>query len=98
KVYVYAGADGRVLHELAGDPARDRFFGWPVADAGDVDGDGTPDILAAVDGAARGVAVVSGRTGAELLRLASGLSLDAGLGGLGDIDGDGRGDVLVSTQ
>lgn len=94
KVYVYSGADGRVLHEFEGDPAQDFSFGWPVGAAGDVDGDGAPDIMAATRD---GVVVLSGRTGARLLRLASGRATEATLAALGDTDGDGHDDMLVTT-
>jgi len=94
KVYVYSGADGRTLREVAGDPARDIFFGWPVRDAGDVDADGTPDFAATTR---TDVVVVSGRTGGEVWRATVGFATDAGLGRLGDTDRDGRDDLLVST-
>ncbi|HZM00862.1 MAG TPA: VCBS repeat-containing protein, partial [Planctomycetota bacterium] len=79
------------------------LFGWAVAGAGDVDGDGVPDVLvgepgsAPVPGEAR---LFSGLTGALLQELNGG-SRDSwdGFGfavaGAGDLDGDGRADYLV---
>jgi hypothetical protein len=42
---VLSGADGSVLVSAFGNLAGDRF-GTSVSDAGDVDGDGTPDWMA----------------------------------------------------
>lgn len=93
-VYVHSGADGRLLRKVSGDPSRDAFFGWPVRDAGDVDGDGTPDFVASARSA---VVAVSGRTGSEIWRVTFGSATDAALGSLGDTDQDGHDDVLVSS-
>ena len=41
---LYSGADGALLRELHGDEAGDRF-GEAVAGAGDVNGDGVPDVV-----------------------------------------------------
>ena len=41
---LYSGVDGSVLHEWHGSGAYD-YFGWSVADAGDVNGDGFSDLI-----------------------------------------------------
>lgn len=69
--------------------------GRVVAAAGDIDGDGTPDVL--VGSALQSVRILSGRTGA-LLGVAR--NPDFGtftLAGIGDFDGDGRQDFAVGN-
>ena len=68
---VYSGATGTELFELVGETSQGEF-GFAVTDAGDVNGDGVPDVAVGADvapvtglGAAGKVRVASGRT--ELL-------------------------------
>ncbi len=103
--FVLSGRDGAVIRVFRGAQAGDRL-GSIVAAAGDVDGDGTPDLLLGIpadDGAAidaGAVEVRSGSDGALLLvwrGTKSGEFLQAGAG-VGDVDGDGYDDVLVGSS
>lgn len=107
RVLVLAGADGALLHEFLGDASGDRF-GHAVSGAGDLDGDGVPDVLVGAPGG-RHVRAFSGASGAILWSATQtrpedsfqyGLIPDkARFGwavcGLGDQNGDGRDDVAV---
>lgn len=44
EVYVFSGMTGSLIHNFGG-TALDQMFGLSVADAGDVDGDGTHDVV-----------------------------------------------------
>jgi len=97
-------AQGTVIQEWLGDATGDEF-GFAVDGAGDVDGDGVPDVIIGADrdddaatDAGR-VSVYSGRTGLLLHRWdGSGTSafLGADVAGVGDVDQDGFDDVLFS--
>ncbi len=103
-VYVYSGANGDLIHRIQGDPET-ATLGGAVASAGDVNGDGVPDIIVgAVAASPPGLAGVGsvlvyfGVTGSPLLRING---LDAGeafgelVAGAGDVNGDGVPDILV---
>ncbi len=103
--YVFSGATGGLIHSFAGRSEEDQF-GNSVSGAGDVDGDGTPDLVigainddyAGLDGGA--VTVFSGATGetlAYLPALEPGGSVGANVQEAGDVDGDGLGDFLVGA-
>ena len=101
---VYSGADGALLRSYVGVATGDRF-GHALACAGDVDGDGVPDVLIGApqaDGAganAGRASVFSGADGSLLFAFEGGPFDQAGLSvaGVGDVDGDGRPDVLVGV-
>jgi len=99
---VFSGRDGRVLCTFAGDSAFDSL-GAAVAGAGDVDGDGTPDVLVGAprgEPAAGSAQVYSGRSGALLMTFSgagAGERFGQSVCGIGDADGDGRGDLAIGA-
>ena len=105
-VYVYSGADGSLLRRIQGLGGGDHL-GFGSSAAGDVDGDGLVDVIAAADeddlpgmsnaGSARIMSVVSG----QVIRTHEGTQSGALFGwstaALGDCDGDGRDDYAISA-
>ncbi|MEO1512514.1 MAG: integrin alpha, partial [Planctomycetota bacterium] len=105
-VEVYSGADGSPLLTVTAPVLNQGFFGAAVADAGDVDDDGTPDLLvgAPFDGQLDAVAgrafVISGADGAVIREYEpSGAQEEFGAGtaNAGDIDGDGADDHIIGA-
>jgi hypothetical protein len=111
RVQVLSGASGALLLQAAGDSAGDRF-GWSLAAAGDLDGDGVPDLaVGAFDdsqplpgsGSVRVLSLASGATLLELGGLQAHDHLGASLAAPGDADLDGvpdlaAGGVLIDAQ
>jgi hypothetical protein len=105
RVYVHSGADGRRLLALTGDAAGEGFGTSPSV-AGDVDGDGRPDLIigswqysAAAIGAGR-ASLYSGKDGRLLQTYTCRTPGDAfgfDAVGLGDVDGDGAVDFLITA-
>ena len=104
-VYVFSGAGGSLIYELAGAAAGDGF-GFAVAAVGDVNADTIQDVAvgapfndAGGDGAGR-VYIYSGPDGA-LIDTYTGEAPGDGFGtsvaAAGDVDGDGFDDVLVGA-
>lgn len=104
EAFVYSGSTFQLMHVNEGRrPAA--FFGWEVADAGDLDHDQVPDYAV---GAIRGglildhgaVRVFSGATGLEIYTV-DGLGFGGDFGRsfdfLDDLDGDGCDDLLVGA-
>ncbi|HEX9792896.1 MAG TPA: VCBS repeat-containing protein [Planctomycetota bacterium] len=105
EVRVLSGRDGFTLFVFAGG-ARGDAFGQSVTPAGDVDGDGRPDLAVGAvghDGSGSdlgAVFVFSGASGAELLRLegaAPGGMFGAAVAAVGDVNRDGRTDLAVGA-
>ena len=104
KVCVFSGASGGLIRTVNGDPAHPNGqFGGTLASAGDMDGDGVPDLIvgARESGFGNGYAqVISGMTGTVHLTV-TGPSFDSRFGcdvdRTGDIDGDGIDDFIVGA-
>lgn len=100
--YVHSGANGSLLYRFDGDPVAFYQMGVAVASAGDVDADGTPDLIV---GAAEflfghpGTATIySGATGLLIRRHFGSFTwgrFGISVSSAGDIDGDGFGDVII---
>src|SRR5262249_48876574 len=99
---IVSGRTGAVLRELT-HPGPDRLFGFAVAAAGDVDGDGRTDwLVGAPIGAEsphRGAAFVFAGSDGHLLREFTGDTAGFGVSvtGIGDWNGDGHADVAVGA-
>lgn len=102
--WVYSGANGSLIWQKNGVVASD-LLGGSVAGAGDVNGDGRPDVIIGArltdnGGVNSGSAwVCSGPSGAVIYQKngTAGLQLGQCVSGAGDADGDGRADFLISS-
>ena len=100
--YFFSGADGSLIRTLSDpDSTVDARFGFAVANAGDVDGDGVSDALIGAPGKAQ-VFVFSGKTGLLLFTIKSPAkektnSFGYAVAGGKDFDGDGKPDFVVGA-
>ncbi len=104
---VYSGATGQLLRRYRG-ARRQSGFGYTVANAGDVNGDGVPDQLIGAPGVTpmgaetvSDVYVYSGADGALLWNFHSDEiagTLGWSIAGAGDLDLDGHDDLLIGAR
>ncbi len=97
RVYTYSGGTGALLWTADGEPGDQ--LGQGIEAAGDVNGDGVPDVIAGAPGGDRTL-IWSGRDALPLLQLTA-PDPGHGFGGMvsdvGDVNGDGHDDILVGA-
>lgn len=97
RVYAYSTKSGKLLWQADGKPGEQ--LGTGVESAGDVDGDGTQDVIAGAPYSGRAY-VYSGRDGHILLTLRAENDSDSygvHVSTAGDVDRDGRADVVIGA-
>ncbi|MFT7462915.1 MAG: hypothetical protein ACI9EF_001257 [Pseudohongiellaceae bacterium] len=103
RAYLISGATGKTLATFDGAAAYDQF-GFSVAAPGDVDGDGSPDLLVGShgadpggygSGAARVLSATDGRVILDILGDQQATGLGYAVSAVGDLDGDGLADLAL---
>jgi hypothetical protein len=102
RVSVYSGANGALLMDIE-ESSPPYAIGQLVRGAGDVDGDGTPDVLVGILDISfadfgRSARVYSGADGSILFTIDAGPAInqiDLSMDAAGDVDGDGLDDIVV---
>lgn len=105
QAYVFSGKSGALVRTISSPlPQTGGFFGFRFSQAGDLNGDGTPDLLIGQAGtpdhkAQGGAWVFDGRTGGVLASFARPQDQGAGqsVAFAGDVNGDGRPDYFLGA-
>jgi len=96
KIYVYSGKTGKLLWDFAAKETSGQL-GMSIESAGDVNGDGIPDVVAGAPYANK-TYVFSGNDGNVLFEWTGSDQKGAfgrGVAGVGDVNGDGFGEILI---
>ncbi|HKQ98642.1 MAG TPA: integrin alpha [Candidatus Polarisedimenticolia bacterium] len=105
RAIVLSGSDHSTIYDLAG--TSQSLFGWDVNGAGDVNGDGWPDLAVGAPLVSQNatfggrVYAISGRDGSTIWTRdgeSEFASVGTAVGGVGDRDGDGLADVVVGAS